>query len=184
MSKKEKGVSLKEAMESYNWRVIPISELPDDSPVIGISQYASKAFAEFNLVENVIVPVFPVENKPPTTMNSLNQDTLKLIEEELSSKVCKISHIQAVMDCLTNPKILKSAGLYTLQEMQTQMLNLLEKEEEVSRNEWAKVNRVEIIDDKGRSYVKYFNGKVEQSLQDERRTLKIFITPTPPNQNI
>jgi hypothetical protein len=66
MSKKKEGVSLKEAMKNYNWRVIPLKELPDDSPVIGITQYPTKAFAEFNLVENVVVPVFPVESKPQT----------------------------------------------------------------------------------------------------------------------
>jgi hypothetical protein len=40
-----------------------------------------------------------------------------------------------------------------------------------------KVSRVEVIDENGRSYVKYFDGECELSYQDEGRTLKIFITP-------
>lgn len=38
------------------------------------------------------------------------------------------------------------------------------------------VSRVEVIDDLGRSYVKYFLGTVELQYQDDGRTLKIFIT--------
>lgn len=39
-----------------------------------------------------------------------------------------------------------------------------------------KVNRVEVIDDKGRSYVNWKpTNKVSISLQDDGRTLKIFI---------
>jgi len=40
-------------------------------------------------------------------------------------------------------------------------------------------NRVEIIDENGRSYVNWKkDNKVEYSLQDNGRTLKIFITET------
>ena len=39
----------------------------------------------------------------------------------------------------------------------------------------AKVTRVEIIDENGRSYVKYGVTDVEFSLQDDDRTLKIFL---------
>ena len=39
-----------------------------------------------------------------------------------------------------------------------------------------KVTRVEVIDEKGRSYVNWKdNNKVKLSLQDDGRTLKIFI---------
>ncbi len=38
------------------------------------------------------------------------------------------------------------------------------------------VNRVEVIDEKGRSYVKYTTGSVKLALQDDGRTLKIFIS--------
>jgi hypothetical protein len=44
-------------------------------------------------------------------------------------------------------------------------------------NNENKLSRVEVIDEKGRSYVKYFDGECELSYQDEGRTLKIFITP-------
>ena len=39
------------------------------------------------------------------------------------------------------------------------------------------INRVEVIDETGRAYVKYFTGKCELSYQDEGKTLKVFITP-------
>lgn len=40
----------------------------------------------------------------------------------------------------------------------------------------ATVNRVEVIDSNGRSYVNHYpNNKVNISLQDDNRTLKIFI---------
>ena len=39
------------------------------------------------------------------------------------------------------------------------------------------VNRVEVIDSNGRSYVnRYASNKVSVSLQDDNRTLKVFIT--------
>lgn len=38
------------------------------------------------------------------------------------------------------------------------------------------VTRLEVIDGEGRSYVNYGVGNIEFSLQDEGRTLKIFIT--------
>jgi hypothetical protein len=40
-----------------------------------------------------------------------------------------------------------------------------------------KISRVEVIDEHGRAYVKYFDGECELSYQDDGRTLKIFITP-------
>lgn len=41
---------------------------------------------------------------------------------------------------------------------------------------FEKVTRVEIIDAQGRSYVKYGVTAVDISLQDDDRTLKIFLT--------
>lgn len=43
--------------------------------------------------------------------------------------------------------------------------------------DYDKVNRVEVIDDTGRGYIKYIKGdeKVRYELQDDNRTLKIFI---------
>ena len=67
-------------------------------------------------------------------MNPLNQDTLRLIEEKLPILHRSTRQQEwiayGIKYALTNPELLKSAGLYTLQEMQTQMLNLLEKEED------------------------------------------------------
>jgi hypothetical protein len=40
-----------------------------------------------------------------------------------------------------------------------------------------KVSRIEVIDENGRGYVKYFDGEYELSYQDDGRTLKIFIKP-------
>lgn len=41
----------------------------------------------------------------------------------------------------------------------------------------SKVTRVEVIDEKGRSYVNWkSDNKVSLSLQDDGRTLKVFIT--------
>lgn len=40
----------------------------------------------------------------------------------------------------------------------------------------TQISRVEVIDENGRSYVKYFDvGKLDFSIQDEGRTLKLFI---------
>lgn len=46
-----------------------------------------------------------------------------------------------------------------------------------ANSEENKISRVEVIDENGRSYVKYFDGDCELSYQDDGRTLKIFITP-------
>jgi len=97
---------------------------------------------------------------------NLSKETLELIEKEarlFSDKPAEQYHfIQVIKYLKSNPAILASAGLTSVSPLS---------------DAWVKVNRIEVIDKKGRSYVKYFDGKVEQSLQDEGRTLKIFITP-------
>jgi hypothetical protein len=46
-----------------------------------------------------------------------------------------------------------------------------------------KVTRIEIIDQDGRSYVNWNdNNKVELSFQDEKRTLKVFISRVNPDE--
>jgi hypothetical protein len=46
-----------------------------------------------------------------------------------------------------------------------------------------KVTRIEIIDQKGRSYVNWDdNNKVELSFQDDERTLKVFISRVNPDE--
>lgn len=42
-------------------------------------------------------------------------------------------------------------------------------------NETNKVTRLEVIDNDGRSYVKYNIDKIQFSLQDDDRTLKLFV---------
>ena len=43
--------------------------------------------------------------------------------------------------------------------------------------DYEKINRVEVIDETGRGYIKYLKGdeRVRYELQDDNRTLKIFI---------
>ena len=53
-------------------------------------------------------------------------------------------------------------------------LSMTDREELEAMN---KINRLEVIDQTGRAYVHYFweNESVRYSLQDDNRTLKIFI---------
>ena len=49
---------------------------------------------------------------------------------------------------------------------------------------YKEVNRVEVIDENGRSYVNWKkDNKIELSLQDDGKTLKIFITQIKSNDN-
>ena len=51
-----------------------------------------------------------------------------------------------------------------------------DEEEHIQQIDTSNVNRVEVIDDKGRSYVNWqYNNNVELSQQDDGKTLKIFI---------
>lgn len=60
------------------WSVIPIADLPDTSPVIGIMDYRNKSFAEFHLVEYCIVPKNVIVNLPPTNVET---------EQEVEDKI-------------------------------------------------------------------------------------------------
>ena len=48
---------------------------------------------------------------------------------------------------------------------------------EVAKEKLAKVNRLEVIDDSGRVYVKYLEEgeRLQYQFQDDGRTLKIFV---------
>lgn len=48
--------------------------------------------------------------------------------------------------------------------------------------DFARVNRVEVIDNKGRAYVKYDVTEVSYVLQDDGRTLKVFLTYEEPEE--
>jgi hypothetical protein len=39
------------------FKIIPLSKLKDGKPVLGVSDYGTKSFAEFHLIERVIVPL-------------------------------------------------------------------------------------------------------------------------------
>jgi hypothetical protein len=52
----------------------------------------------------------------------------------------------------------------------------------MTEQNFEKVTRVEVIDADGRSYVKYGVTAVELSLQDDDRTLKIFLTEKEQNE--
>ena len=45
----------------------------------------------------------------------------------------------------------------------------------INQNETDQVTRLEVIDNDGRSYVKYNIEKIQFSLQDDDRTLKLFV---------
>lgn len=45
----------------------------------------------------------------------------------------------------------------------------------INQNETSQVTRLEVIDNDGRSYVKYNIEKIQFSLQDDDRTLKLFV---------
>jgi hypothetical protein len=54
---------------------------------------------------------------------------------------------------------------------------MVEMYQRATENKEGKVNRIEVIDEKGRSYVNWDKrNKVELHYQDEGRTLKIFIS--------
>ena len=48
--------------------------------------------------------------------------------------------------------------------------------------DFARVSRVEVIDNKGRAYVKYDVTEVSYVLQDDGRTLKLFLTYEEPEE--
>jgi len=56
-------------------------------------------------------------------------------------------------------------------------MEMFKASSELEGIDYDKVNRIEVIDDTGRGYIKYLKGdeKVRYELQDDNRTLKIFI---------
>ena len=57
------------------------------------------------------------------------------------------------------------------------MIDLNDMAEQVRKNEFSKISRVEVIGPDGREYVRYFEPEecMNYIIQDEGRTLKIFI---------
>lgn len=62
----------------------------------------------------------------------------------------------------------------TINRLQSTLDQLTEKLERVTN-----VNRVEVIDNTGRKYVKYNVENVELDVQDDGKTLKVFVKYTP-----
>ena len=58
------------------------------------------------------------------------------------------------------------------------MTDLHEVAIEVAKEKLAKVNRLEVIDETGRGYVRYFKEgeHLQYQLQDDGQTLKIFVS--------
>lgn len=58
------------------------------------------------------------------------------------------------------------------------MTDLHEMALELAKNKLAKVNRLEVIDETGRGYVRYFKEgeHLQYSFQDDGQTLKIFVS--------
>ena len=58
------------------------------------------------------------------------------------------------------------------------MTDLHEVAIEVAKEKLAKVNRLEVIDEDGRSYTRYFKEgeRLQYQFQDDDQTLKIFVS--------
>ena len=58
------------------------------------------------------------------------------------------------------------------------MTDLHEVAIEVAKEKLAKVNRLEVIDETGRGYVRYFKAgeRLQYQFQDDGQTLKIFVS--------
>jgi hypothetical protein len=77
--KKRKSNTRKEfdkANGATRFVVIKLANLPDDCPVLAVNQFFSKSFAEFHLVDNVLVPEtateiinIDIESRKPKTNN-------------------------------------------------------------------------------------------------------------------
>ena len=52
--------------------------------------------------------------------------------------------------------------------------------ENIKNNKTKRVTRVEVVDDHGRAYTMWDVTSVELSLQDDERTLKLFVTHKSP----
>lgn len=68
---KASKMTLAQAKKNNLWSLIPIDKLPDDCPVIGVTHFPSKSFAEFHLIKVVLVPAIKVK-KPTSIKNKHN----------------------------------------------------------------------------------------------------------------
>ena len=114
-------------------------------------------------------------------MSESNEVTLENWEEKKIEfrvvdngvKVVDLTNWEESLDKLYYPAEPKNSGMVDIKVFIKYLLDLKEKE----YMDMDKVTRLEVIDDKGRSYVGWkSDNNVKLSFQDEGRTLKIFIT--------
>jgi len=55
-TKSEARKEFDKANGKTEWVVIKLANLPDDCPVLAVSEFHSKSLAEFHLTDNVLVP--------------------------------------------------------------------------------------------------------------------------------
>jgi hypothetical protein len=98
----------------------------------------------------------------------MKEQVLNIIKEEITEKVIQISRLP-VDNTIPNTKLhFLTAELGAMQ----QILHRMENDPLV-----GDVSRLEVIDNDGRSYTNYLNEgqSIFLSLQDDNRTLKIFV---------
>jgi len=103
----------------------------------------------------------------------MKEQVLKIIKEEIDIVMGRIRDLPIDN---TSPNTKLHFLTTELGAMQL-ILRRMEKDLFVENHLLSKVNRVEVIDDDGRSYTNYLNEgqSVRMSLQDDDRTLKIFV---------
>lgn len=103
----------------------------------------------------------------------MKEQVLKIIKEEIDEKMEEIRNLP-VDNTTPNTKLhFLTSELGAMQ----QILRRMEKDLFTENHLLSKVNRLEVIDDDGRSYTNYLNEgqSIYMSLQDADHTLKIFV---------
>lgn len=103
----------------------------------------------------------------------MKEQVLKIIKEEIDIVMGQIRDLP-IDNTAPNTKL---HFLTTELGAMQLILRRMEKDLFVENHSLSNVNRVEVIDDDGRSYTNYLNeGQfVRMSLQDDDRTLKVFV---------
>lgn len=103
----------------------------------------------------------------------MKEQVLKIIKEEIDNVMGQIRELPIDN---TSPNTKLHFLTTELGAMQL-ILRRMEKDLSVENHSLSEVNRIEVIDDDGRSYTNYLNGgqSVRMSLQDDDHTLKIFV---------
>lgn len=84
-----------------------------------------------------------------------------------------MAYLEDVKDCLDlTPKEMWLSHLAVHKFVETHLLSL----EDIDIGDTSQVTRVEVIDENGRQYTNYNCFTVNPCLQDNRKTLKIFLS--------